>query len=237
MVNDGDGRPTITRPPAGEPVHRRHSFLKRNPALTMRQFREHYEYVHGPLAAAQTGFRKYTLRYMQNHVEGAPDGHDGAFDGITVTTQRPREDYSRGFFNEPDYENVKADEQYLFAIERTVTVPGVEILRVQTGAPSAGAKAVVLLGDERDARKLAEFAAGLPGLMRATVSELATQRASALGFRSAQFAFHYLVECWFATEDKRVAALAGSLADGSAIALPVREVLIFGPERPWQSVE
>jgi len=63
-------------------VWKRNSFLKRNPRLTPAKFSRYYETVHGPLAARQAGFRKYTLRYMQNHVQPNPDGSEPPFDGM-----------------------------------------------------------------------------------------------------------------------------------------------------------
>lgn len=205
----------------------RFSLLKRNGALTPQQFRTHYESVHGPLAASQAGFRKFTLRYVQNHVEDRADGADPAFDGVTATTQVPRPDYTVGFFHEPDYAAVKPDELYLFDMARTVSVLG-EV--VETTGRATGTKAMVLTGqDWRPA------GSPLVGTSSTRVSRLERAGASALGFGGATFAHPFLVECWFVDPVQR----AGLVADPAttfgtgAVALAVRELIVFGPEKPW----
>ena len=47
---------------------KRHSLLRRNPDLSQEQFSQRYQHHHGPLAASLPGFRKVSLRYLQNHV-------------------------------------------------------------------------------------------------------------------------------------------------------------------------
>ena len=102
-------------------VIKRHTLLKRHPALTRAGFSQHYRTVHGPLAAAQPGFRRFAYRYIQNHVEESfPGNGEPPFDGITTTFQAPRSDYRQGFFQHPDYANVRPDEEYLFDIPGTV---------------------------------------------------------------------------------------------------------------------
>jgi hypothetical protein len=205
----------------------RFSLLKRSGALTPQQFRTHYENVHGPLAASQAGFRKFTSRYVQNHVEDRPDGADPAFDGVTATTQVPRPDYTIGFFHEPDYAAVKPDELYLFDMARTVSVLG-EV--IETTGAARGAKAIVLAGE--DWRPGGPPAAGAPSTR---VSRLERAKASALGFGGAVFAHSFLVECWFADPARRAALVADPAATfgTGAVALAVRELLVFGPEKPW----
>jgi hypothetical protein len=216
---------------AGAPTWKRNSFLKRNPSLTPGSFSRHYETFHGPLAARQAGFRKYALRYVQNHVEPNADGSDPPFDGITMTTQVPRADYNRGFFHEADYENVKSDELFLLDMGRTVSVLG-EVV-VGTALPRSGSKAVFLPG--ADWTPPAEL---LPvGAFSAAVSRLDSGRATALGFGAATFPHAFMVECWFATEADRRDALSrpAALFGSGAIAMAVREILIFGPEKPWSA--
>jgi hypothetical protein len=212
---------------SGAGVWKRNSFLRKNPALSAGAFRRHYLQNHGPLAAAQAGFRKFTVRYVQNHVEDLPDGDVPAFDGVTMTTQVPRADYARGFFQEPDYANVRPDELYLFDMERTVSVLG-EVV-AGDGAPQAGEKAIVLTGESW------QMTGELVAAMHVAVSRLDRAGASALGFRDAAFAHPFMVECWFRTAADRAALIADAadLFGGGAIALPVREFLIFGPEKPW----
>lgn len=209
---------------------KRNSFLKRHAALSREQFSRYYEEHHGPLAASQAGFRKHTLRYVQNHVE--EDGLvDPSFDGITMTTQVPREDYSRGFFHEPDYENVKPDELYLFDMSRTVSVLGEVVEGPAT--PQPGFKLVVLSGE---AWKLSS-GLSVEGASSLAVSRLDVAHASALGFKAAAFAHPFMLELWFGSLEARADALARSEVEfgRGSIALPVRERLIFGPELPWRA--
>ncbi|WP_442580090.1 EthD domain-containing protein [Mesorhizobium sp. ASY16-5R] len=208
-------------------IVRRSSFLKRNPALMPAAFSAHYETSHGPLAASLPGFRKHTLRYVQNHVEHT-DGVEPLFDGITMTTQVPREDYSRGFFSEPDYEKVKGDEFYLFDMSRTVSVLA-DVLHGPV-APRAGSKAVFLAGSGWQAPDC--FA--LDGALDYSLARIDPASASALGFHGAAFNHPYIIEAWFETPAIRNEAVARADRFGAgAAAMPVREVLIFGPEKPW----
>jgi hypothetical protein len=211
---------------------RRCSFLKRNPALTAEAFRHHYEHFHGPLAAGLPGFRKHALRYVQNHVEPRA-GVEPPFDGITMTTQVPRADYARGFFNEPDYEKVKDDELYLFDIGSTVSVLAVMI--DGSPAPREGHKAVILAGAGwQEADDL-----HVPGARAHTLARIDPASASALGFRGAAFAHPAMIETWFETAEAREIALdaAERQFGAGAVAMPVHEVLIYGPEKPWQVAE
>jgi hypothetical protein len=210
-------------------VIRRHSLLKRNPRHTRAYFSSYYELRHGPLAARQEGFRKFTTRYIQNHILDLPDGSEPSFDGVSMTTQVPRADYSQGFFGEPDYENVKADEIYLFDIGATVSLLGEEVVLTDGGGSSCKA---LFLGAQADFREHE-----LPGIVRLVVNRLDLRSVSALGFRSASFGCDLLAEIWFDTAESRDEAFrldASSRPPGSpARILPVREVLVFGAEKPW----
>ena len=125
-------------------VFKRHTLLKRHPALTRAGFSQHYRTVHGPLAAAQPGFRQFAYKYVQNHVEESfPGGEEPPFDGMTTTFQAPRSDYRQGFFQHPDYANVRPDEERLFDLAATVSILGEE--KILSGQPSAdGSKAIIL---------------------------------------------------------------------------------------------
>jgi hypothetical protein len=204
----------------------RFSLLRRNPALTPEAFRTHYAEVHGPLASAQAGFRKFTLRYVQNHVETPADSGAPHFDGVTATTQIPRDDYTRGFFQEPDYAAVKDDERYLFDVSRTVSVLG-ELMAGD--GTRGGAKAMVLTGTDWSPQPC------VPGAAAVRIHRLATANASALGFGAAAFDHPYLVECWYSKEPDRVRLVDGPNAffGAGAVAFAVRELLVFGPELPW----
>lgn len=214
-------------------VYRRHSLLKRNPSHTRQEFSHYYENNHGPLAASLAGFRKFASRYIQNHVEDLPDGSEPLFDGVTMTTQVPREDYTRGFFNEPDYEIVKPDEIYLFDIKKTVSVLGREELFID--APATPFKALLLTHEE------AFSAMQVSSQARVVMNHLDRSTASALGFHSGSFEYNLLAEIWFASSEARDDAfkLVSSFNNGDggkSYFLPVREVTIFAPEKPWQPV-
>jgi hypothetical protein len=210
------------------PVVKRHSLLKRNPRHSREFFSAYYQAQHGPLAARQAGFRKFTTRYLQNHVLDLPDGAEPAFDGISMTTQVPRADYSAGFFGEPDYENVKQDELYLFDMSSTVSVLGEAITRRE--GPASDHKALLLCHDSQPAAW--EF----PGVVRLIANRLDLRSVSALGFRSASFEYDLLAEIWFESGEARSRAFrldaASRPAMSAARLLPVREVLIFGPDEP-----
>lgn len=213
---------------SGRPV-RRHSLLKRNPGLSRAQFSEHYEFHHGPLAARQAGFRKYTVRYIQNHVLDWPGGSDPLFDGCTQTTQVRRDDYRTSFFSEPDYANVTDDEQYLFDISKTVSVLGVEEIW-RAGAVTTF-KALLLT------HEAGLDAAAFPDASRIVMNRLDVSTASALGFGQGRFDRDALIELWFDTEAARDQAVRSMpTVPNAPILLPVRELLIFGPEKPWTAV-
>jgi hypothetical protein len=199
-------------------VMRRHSLLKRNPRHSRAFFSSYYEQHHGPLAARQPGFRKFATRYLQNHVLELPDGSEPSFDGISMTTQVPRPDYAQGFFGEPDYENVKLDEAYLFDLSATVSLLGEEVVAID--GPSTAFKAL-FLGPRTDFQP-----AMLAGVVRLVANHLDLQSVSALGFRAASFDCDLLAEIWFDTAQAVSAAASYRL-------LPVREVLVFGPGKPW----
>jgi hypothetical protein len=211
------------------PVVRRHSLLKRRSKWSRARFLEHYEFHHGPLAANQPGFRKFATRYIQNHVIELPDDSVPRFDGITITTQRPREDYTRGFFSEPDYETVRVDEEYLFDLDETVSLLGTETI-VLDGVET-DYKAVMLT-------RVRDFdAALLTGSKRLVLNRLELETATALGFGASRFDQDLLVEAWFGSEQSRTRAFRATKpcdahSSGDCF-LPVREVIIYGPEKPW----
>jgi hypothetical protein len=179
-----------------------------------------------PLAAGLPGFRKFTTRYVQNHVEDLPVGREPLFDGVTMTTQVPREEYSRGFFNEPDYERkMKPDEIYLFDLTKTVSVLGREEV-VRNGEQSAH-KAPIL--SSLEAFKFMRLST-LPKLV---LDHLDRSTASILGFGAGDFQYDLLGEVWFGSIDARDSAVnmahsRGVEAGIPTIVLPVREVVIFG---------
>jgi hypothetical protein len=207
-------------------IYRRHSLLKRNRLHTRAEFSRHYETFHGPLASNQPGFRKFATHYIQNHVEDPPDGGEPFFDGISITTQIPRADYSTGFFTHPDYENVKSDEMYLLDITKTVSVLGREEIVVDgTKSPH---KAIFITSRARMNH------VALETLQHAVFNNLNTSSASALGFGKSQFSHDLIAELWFASAADRETAYRSSLEkDPDGISLLIREVLFFSPEKPW----
>jgi hypothetical protein len=212
----------------GQKTYRRHSLLRRNPALSREAFSTHYETTHGPLASSQEGFRKFASRYVQNHVERLPDNSEPLFDGITMTTQVPRDDYTKGFFHHPDYANVQDDERYLFDIAKTVSLLGWE--DVVLDGPTTQFKALLLTASAAFTQD------GLRTASRIVANHLDVNTASALGFSKGTFSYDFLVEAWFNEASARTAAYREytRLAEGlPPIFLPVREVLVYGPGKPW----
>jgi hypothetical protein len=224
-------------------VIKRHSFLKRHPALTRAGFSEHYRHVHGPLAAAQPGFRRFTYRYTQNHVEESfPGDGEPPIDGITMTFQVPRPDYRQGFFQHPDYANVRPDEERLFDLAATVSVLGEEKILLQ--GPSIGCSKAIILsranGRTPPDGELIDMATstGIRALVR---NDLDRDTASALGAAGpAAIPYVRLWEIWFGTPEARRLACGDRLfvevlsgrGETAHLTLAVREIVIFSDARP-----
>jgi hypothetical protein len=219
-------------------VVKRFSLLRRRSSMDCERFLAHYEGVHGPLAAAQDGFRQFAYRYVQNHVlathaAAGPPGAQAGIDGISVTYQKPRADYRRGFFQHPDYANVRADEEYLFDTAATVSLLGEECIVCRRG--DDGEKAIFLVDCADDA--IATDGEGAPSAVRKAVcNRLDADSASALGFGAAAAPWRALWEVWFASRADREQAcrdraglgmLSPNLADEGTVALAVREVVFF----------
>jgi hypothetical protein len=228
-------------------VHKRLSLLKKNPALSRQAFFSHYEKVHGPLASSQAGFRKFTYCYIQNHIlseygrAGEPE-----FDGMTVTYQVPREDMTRGFFQEPDYASVvRPDEERLFDLSRTVSVLGVErIVLAGTGTAwkcIAAFPRTAAPGFVPDVHDGGRSQGGFPGLRRLVVNDLIPTTAGALGGVPRPLGFHCIAELWFddessmnraARDDDLPALLEAERPERRALrAFHVREVVMFSEMR------
>lgn len=218
----------MSTPENRQKTYRRHSFLRRNPALSRDAFSKHYETTHGPLASSQAGFRQFASRYVQNHVERLPDDSEPLFDGVTMTTQVPRADYTKGFFNHPDYANVQDDERYLFNIAKTVSLLGWE--EVIVDGPATQFKALLLMASAAFTQDRLQAAS------RIEANHLDVHTASALGFSKGAFSYDLLVEVWFDAAPTRTAAYreyAHPVEGPPPIFLPVREVLVYGPGKPW----
>jgi hypothetical protein len=202
-------------------------------------FSRHYREVHGPLAAAQAGFRQFAYRYDQNHVEADLFGHDDPpFNGITVTFQVPRPDYRRGFFQHPDYANVRPDEEHLFDLSRTVSLLGEETV-VLAGEGAAKAMIVVRPGASGVPEDL-NMGDGSRGSIRGAIrNDLDAASASALGVGQASVEYGRLWEIWFDSPEARARCLAETsflslVCRGDPqevlVALAVRELTIYQRE-------
>ena len=196
-------------------------------------FLEHYERVHGPLAAAQAGFRQFTYRYAQNHVDVSPGtSAEPMFDGISVTWQKPRADYRQGFFQHPDYANVRPDEEYLFDLAATVSLLAREHVVLQ--GDRAGRKAIFLVDGDRAVDMNGGSAPD--GIAAAICNQFDPTSASALGVGEAALPYRELWEIWFTSDEDRsracaaparLAALGRSLRGGGIVPLAAREVVVF----------
>jgi hypothetical protein len=180
----------------------RYSLLVRHSGLSHDEFLRHYEKVHGPLAISQPGFAKYTIEYVQNHCLEKIAGVGYDIDGVTATTQLPRPDYRVGFFQEPDYANVQADERYLFDLGHVRSV-----LSRRSGTHGTGGRTKIIT-ISRDRAHVPFLDRVQPNRWR--VSALDAGTASALGFGDADFAFDTLVEAWTNSDSAKSTEMADS---------------------------
>jgi len=214
-----------------EPVYKRLSFLTRHPVLNLEEFHAYYLQHHGPLAAAQAGFRRYAYGYVQNHVLRPQAGCIAAFDGLTCTYQVPRADYTRGFFNTEDYRRVvRPDEERVFDLEATRSVLAVE---AKDKGARQGAFKYLLLGNAGDSAiaGLLERCGALPGFSGAVFNRLRTETATGLGGgANSGFGCDALVELWLgqAGQTEQVAAAVEEMPQ----ILHVREHVIYMQDRP-----
>jgi hypothetical protein len=214
-----------------QPTVKRLSLLKRNPGLTRAQFFAHYESIHGPLASAQPGFRKFTYCYVQNHFtrEFRRDG-EPLFDGMTATYQVPRADMQRGFFQEPDYlAFVRPDEERLFDLARTRSILATESVVLDGEGTAWKGVALCRAGGGEGLRKLR-------GLRRLVVNDLIASSAGVLGGTGAPdgFEFGHVAEMWFEDASRLEQALG---SEGYPHVFSAREITIFRDPRPESELE
>lgn len=218
------------------PVYKRLSFLQRHPAMTLQEFQAYYLNRHGPLAAAQPGFRRYAYGYVQNHVLQPQSGRMAAFDGLTCTYQVPREDYTRGFFNTEDYRLVvRPDEERVFDLAATRSVLAMEM--AARGSREARVKYLLLCDlPDADIAACLQACAALPGFAGVAFNRLLTQTASGLGGGNAGgFSYDGMLELWLEQEIEKPAGLAATLlppGDAGALLLQVRQYVIYMQDRP-----
>lgn len=227
-------------PPVPPSVYKRLSLLKRNPELSRDQFFMHYEFVHGPLASRQQGFRKFTYCYVQNHVLGEVNSPEAPeFDGMTATFQVPRADMTRGFFQEPDYANfVRPDEERVFDMAKTRSVMTSERLVVES--ERSAWKCLLLFSAKTPADEEAELSRWADrGICRLVVNAFVSGSAGALGGVPAEFPFDRIAEFWFTdqaamthAERDRLVERFGGRRERRAHLFHVREVVMFASPRP-----
>lgn len=211
------------------------SFLPRNSELDPEKFSLHYLEYHGPLAANQAGFRKFTERYEQNHVLQTLSQYRLLMDGITKTWQLPRDDYSLGFFSEPDYVNVQADEHYMFDTSKVVSLLAdtEESYRSDDDARH-GAKVLGIVYTpvaREDLRsELEQTAASYHSLSRIEPS-----LASALGYGAIEFDGTWIIEAWFADSEvaQRAAARLSAFLDTKLDLWLVKNHVIYSSPEEW----
>ncbi|MFA5608367.1 MAG: EthD domain-containing protein [Leucobacter sp.] len=118
----------------------RFGFLRRLPSLDHYEFARHWRTVHGPLVAGLEGFTTFTERYIQNHLI---EGEDSSWiDGVSMTHQRAREDYSAGFFEHADVLHSQNDELHFLDTRNSEFYMGPR--RVLRQSPEGAHKIIVL---------------------------------------------------------------------------------------------
>lgn len=101
---------------------KRFTCLTAKAGQTEQSFSQYWKSVHGPLVSSLPGFWRYTETYIQNHPipHPLPNIKAEMFGGIAETTQKEREDYSVGFFQEPEYADlVRPDEMEFLDLKKS----------------------------------------------------------------------------------------------------------------------
>jgi hypothetical protein len=193
------------------------SFVVRNPALSLEQFSQHYGSHHGPLAAKLPAFRMYVSRYIQNHLIEKLSGVV-EIDGVTVLTQVPREDYTVGFFQHPDFKtHVQDDSHFLFDVSKNRAFLGVQ----QTQQGGLGFHKLLLLSSVQQLDSILALLS--PGKSRVTEFGGGMETAAPV------FGYDRMIEAWFESADALHAYMreVKRIVGDGAEAWRVGEVLIY----------
>ena len=90
---------------------KRFVILRRKPEMSIKDFRNYWKTVHGPLIAKIPGL----LKYIQYHVR-SPAGVNDPIDGIAELWFESEEDQQRAY-QTPEYQAVVEDEPNLFQMD------------------------------------------------------------------------------------------------------------------------
>jgi hypothetical protein len=194
------------------------SFVVRNPDLSHEEFSKHYEFHHGPLAAGLSGFRMYVSRYVQNHVIEKLSGSIDAIDGVTILSQIPREDQTKGFFQHPEFAaHVQSDSKFLFDIPKNRAFLGIQ----HTRKSRFGSHKLLLLTSDQSA----DLVITLLSADEFQVTDFGDTTDTSVP----AFGYGRMIEAWFDSLDSLRAGLqvAMQTVDEPIDAWSVREVLIY----------
>ena len=91
--------------------------LRRNPEMTVEEFRTHWREHHGPLIRSHPNLARHIVRYEQ-HVRHRPDGLSGndGIDGIAVQWFNSIDDFA-GFIAEPEYAELSFEQGLPVALD------------------------------------------------------------------------------------------------------------------------
>ncbi len=95
--------------------------VRRNPAMTVDEFREHWKERHGRLVAENPATARYVRKYVQCHtLPEEYESGDAAFDGTAELWFDSVAD-KNAFFSDPDYlRDIQPDEAVFADMARTV---------------------------------------------------------------------------------------------------------------------
>lgn len=205
--------------------------------LSREEFSQHYREIHGPLAADQAGFRKFTQRYEQNHIVRTLSHYRLSIDGITKTWQAERDDYSVGFFNEGDYAVVKPDEHFLLNTEEVVSVLAKTEEDYRDDFEHRNGVKVLGVIYEDQTRETIYVELSNLGATFILISKIAPAWSSALGYGAITFDGKWVLESWF--PDIHAAELAAAqlsqLVNTKLDLWSVSNLVIFKSPEQWVS--